>query len=319
VNPKKIWIYLSILMGVIVVWLAMERVFPKKIEEGKHPALFGNLEADKVKEIRLERGQEQIALKNTQGWRIESPISVNADDRMVADILQTLTTLSPERILTGSDKALKEFGLDSPKLKIHFLSQGRWLDLVVGNKTAVGTSYYAKASTSQNPLLINEYQFRALDRSLFDLRNKKLFSFSQDQVQFLEIRQKNKTYILVKDSKGWQVKNQAELRLNSLKVNTFIGDLFWVRVTGFDGGEGKEPTWGLGHLQAQIILGSDKNRPEEILKIGNEVPSKGLCAWSSHQKEVLFLEPSFLKKIPGSLEEWEDNMPLPHHRKVTDG
>jgi hypothetical protein len=311
VNPKKIWIYLGILMGVAVLWLALERVFPKKTEEEKHPALFGDLEAGKVKEIRLEKGQEQIALKNTQGWRIESPISVNADDRMVADILQTLTTLNPERILTGSNKALKEFGLDSPKLKIHFLSQGRWFDLAVGNKTAVGTAYYARASTSTDPFLINEYQFRALERNLFDLRDKKLFSFSQDQVQFLEIQQKNKTYALVKDGKGWKANDRAESGLNSVKVNTFISDLFWVRVTAFSEGEREEPAWGLGHPQARIILRSDKNRPEEILKIGNDVPSKGLCAWSSHQKEILFLEPSFMKKIPDSLEEWEDRAPSP--------
>jgi hypothetical protein len=319
VSSKKIWIYLSLLVGLTGLWLMLEWFFPKKPGEVKNPALFGALEPDKIREIKLEKGREQIGLKNNQSWIIENPITVNADNRMVTDLLQTLTTLTPERILAGRNQALKEFGLDPPRLRVLFLSQGRWFDLTVGDKTPVGTSYYAKASNSPDPFLIDEYQFRTLDRSLFDLRDKKLFSFSQDQVQSLEIRQKNKTYTLVKDGKRWQVKDQAGLKINSVKVDTFIADLFWVRVTAFASGKGEEPAWGLGHPQAQIILRSGKNRPEELLKIGNEVPAEGLCAWSSHQKEVLFLEPSFIKKISDRLEDWEDRQTPSPSRKATDG
>ena len=58
-----------------------------------------------------------------------------------------------------------------------------------------------------------------------------------------------------------------------------------------------------------------KDRREEVLILGTEIPQKGLCTMSTLHKEVVFLDPSILKKIPQGLEEWEDKTPPPAAKK----
>lgn len=310
---KKLWVYLGLLVGIAGLWLTFEWVFPKNGEEAKSPPLFKALEAAKIREIKWEKGEARIRLVHDRTWTIKAPITGAVDAQVLADVLQGLSELRPERRLTGNKIDLKDFGLEPSPLKIVFLNQDRWHEIHVGRKTAVGTAYYVMISTSPDLFLISDYQIRSLDRTLFDLRDKKIFSFSLDQVRFLSMGLKNKKFIMEKDSKGWYWKDRPGYRLNPGKVNTFISDLLRLRAVGFAESGLKNPKWGLKDPPYELILRPDGTGPEEVLKIGLEMPSKGLCGWSSIQKEVLFLEPSILKKIPQGLEDWEEKAfpPLP--------
>jgi len=171
---KKLWIYLSILVVVAGLWAASEFIFPKKTEELKSPSLFPKLQTDKIQEIQWQRGAEIVHLKKNKGWEIISPIAAPADTLVVENILRTLSSLRPERRFSGSGRALKEFGLDSPGVKFLFLNQGKWFEIQVGNKTAIGNDYYVRSSNSTDLFLIQEFLIRGLDRDLSDLREKKV-------------------------------------------------------------------------------------------------------------------------------------------------
>jgi hypothetical protein len=174
VTLKKLWIYLSILVVVAGLWAASEFIFPKKTEETKSPSLFPKLQADKIQEIQWQRGAEVVHLKKNKRWEIIRPISAEADTLVVEKILHTLSSLKPERMFSGSGQALKEFGLDSPGVNLLFLNQGKWFEIQVGNKTAVGNDYYVRSSNSTDLFLIQELIVRELDQDLAALREKKV-------------------------------------------------------------------------------------------------------------------------------------------------
>jgi len=163
-----------VLLGVAGLWGLGEFIFPQKSEEIKNPPLFQNLAADKIQEIKWQRGAEVIHLKKDKGWKIIQPIPGPADSRVIDGVLQTLIHLRPERRFSESRSDLKEFGLDSPKVKILFLSQGKWSEIQVGKKTAVGTADYVKISNSPDLFLVEDYLIKALDHDLTDLREKKV-------------------------------------------------------------------------------------------------------------------------------------------------
>ncbi len=173
-NLKKLWIYLSILVVVAGLWAASEFIFPKKTEESKSPSLFSNLQADKIQEIEWQRGSEIVHLKKNKDWEIIRPISAAADALVVENILRTLSSLKPERSFPSSEQTLKEFGLDSPGVKLLFLNQGKWFEIQVGNKTAVGNGYYVRSSNSTDLFLIQDFPVRELDRDLSALKEKKV-------------------------------------------------------------------------------------------------------------------------------------------------
>jgi hypothetical protein len=174
VTFKKLWIYLSILVVVAGLWAASEFIFPKKTEESKFPTLFPKLQTDKIQEIQWQRGAEIIHLKKNKRWEIIRPISAGADALVVENVLHTLSSLKPERSFPSSGQALKEFGLDSPGVKLLFLIQRKWFEIQVGNKTAVGNDYYVRSSNSTDLFLVQEFYVRELDRDLLALREKKV-------------------------------------------------------------------------------------------------------------------------------------------------
>jgi hypothetical protein len=170
---KKLWIYLLVLLVIAGLYGALTFYSPKENEEIKNP-LFQNLAADRVQEIQWQRGPDIIHLKKEAHWQIIRPISKPADSKTVERILKTLITLRPERKFAGSKKNVKEFGLDSPRLKILFLTQDKWFEIQVGNKTAVGNACYIKTSNSTDLFLIDETLVKELDRDLESLREKKV-------------------------------------------------------------------------------------------------------------------------------------------------
>lgn len=171
---RKLWVYLSILVVVAGIWAAMEFFFPKKSGDIKNQALFPGISSAKIVEIQWRRGAEVIHLKKEGSWKIIQPISGPADSKVVEGILQTLTTLRWERKWSDPKQDLKEFGLDIPRVKILFLTQGKWFELQVGNKTAVGDNCYIKIFNSSDLFLIEEHSVRELDRDLSALNEKKI-------------------------------------------------------------------------------------------------------------------------------------------------
>jgi hypothetical protein len=93
---------------------------------------------------------------------------------VVNNILRTLISLTPEREFSVKGLNLKEFGLDSPRIKFLFLTQGKWSEILVGNKTAVGKDYYVRVSNSPNLFLIQEFLIKELDQDISALREKKV-------------------------------------------------------------------------------------------------------------------------------------------------
>lgn len=171
---RKLRIYLLGLLVVAGLYGAVFFFFPKEKEEIKPPPLFQNMAVDQIQEMAWQRESEVVHLKKGPPWRIIRPVSALADSKAVERILQTLIDLRPERKFAESKKDLSEFGLDSPKLKILFLARGKWSEIQVGNKTAVGNAYYIKTSRATNLFLIEENLVKELDLTLASLREKEV-------------------------------------------------------------------------------------------------------------------------------------------------
>ncbi|MBI4764597.1 MAG: DUF4340 domain-containing protein [Deltaproteobacteria bacterium] len=313
---RKLWIYLAVLLFVAGIWGAAQFLFPPKTEKDKNPLLFGHLSTDKIQEIRWQRGSEAVHLKKNREWEILQPLSARADSWAVGNLLQTLTSLKPERRLSEIKPGGEEFGLNPPRVTISFSAQGKWFELLVGNKTAVGHDFYAKVSTVPDLLLVQEFIIQDLDRDLFSLRDKKVFSVTVDQLQSLEFKAGRKSFYLEKIPEGWKQKGRSEGKINKKEVDSFLNEVLQLKVKGFAGPGINNPQWGLKSPIVQLRLNlrgqGDKG---EILSLGKEDPKNGLSAMSTIHKEVFFLDPAILKKFPRDLETWKNQSPSSSDKK----
>ena len=149
---KKLWIYLAVLLFVAGTMGCRRVLFSLKNRKGKKSAsLLPTFHADKIQEIQWQRGAEVVHLKKNKGWEIIQPLSDPADSTVVNNILRTLSSLTPEKRFSVSGQDLKEFGLDSPRVKLLFLNQGKWFEIQVGKKTPVGNDSYVRVSHFTGP------------------------------------------------------------------------------------------------------------------------------------------------------------------------
>jgi hypothetical protein len=171
---KKLWIYLAVLLFVAGLWAVSEFMVPRKTEELKPAPFFSNLKTDKIVEIQWQRGAEVVHLKKNKRWEIVQPVSVPADLSVVNNILRTLVALTPGKRFSVSGQDWKEFGLDSPRVKIIFFNQGKWFEIQVGKKTPVGNDSYVRVSNSPDLFLVQDFLIQELDQNLSALEEKKV-------------------------------------------------------------------------------------------------------------------------------------------------
>ena len=186
----------------------------------------------------------------------------------------------------------------------------------MGNKTTVGHDYYVKVSNAPDLLLVPEVIIQDLDRDLFTLRGKKVFSIPVDQVQSIEFHADRKGFYLEKTPEGWRQKGPSGGEINKKQVDSFLNELLQLKVRGFAGPGINNPKWGLKSPNYQIRLNTrGKEDKEEILSLGKEDPAKGLSAMSTIHNEVIFLDPAIIKKFPQDLEAWKTQTPSPPDKK----
>jgi hypothetical protein len=232
------------------------------------------------------------------------------------NLLQTLTSLKAERRFSEIKPGAEGFGLNPPKIKISFLDQGKWFEILVGNKTAVGQDYYVRVSTAPELLLVQEFIIQDLDRDLFALRDKRVFSIPVDQIQSIEFQVKKKSFYLERTPKGWKQKGRSEGEINKKQVDSFLNDIVQLRVKGFAGPGINKPQWELKSPNYQIQFNFKGNdHREETLSLGKKDPKNGIPARSSIQNEVVFLDPAVLKKFPRDLDAWKNQTPPPPDKK----
>jgi hypothetical protein len=100
----------------------------------------------------VKADSEPISLKKNGRWLIDEPMKTRADDSVVENLLNTVQGLKMDRQVKSGDQNLQLYGLDKPKLRLSFLSDGNWHHLRIGSKTAVGDKFYA--SGDQQDLVV---------------------------------------------------------------------------------------------------------------------------------------------------------------------
>lgn len=195
-----------LVLGGVLYYLNQQ---PKKESEGAIPKkeLFG-FQAGDVQEFTIEMPEEPTATfrrlaeaaakepeaeggsetSNNARWEIVSPEGIAADSMLIQSFLDELPKL--ERIpLDGQTPAsLAEYGLDQPQKVFHFkLKQGQPVTLSIGGENPSGYAKYGMLDSAPGIFLLDSPETRALEKTLFDLRDKRALPVDFDKAERLEL------------------------------------------------------------------------------------------------------------------------------------
>jgi hypothetical protein len=178
-----------------------------------------NFDSDKLSRVELSAKKQTIEFgRNKDQWQIVKPKPYRADGFQVDELVRSVHDAKMELSATDDDKktiAAFNSGNTFATLKLTDVSGTQELQ-VRKNRD----DYYAKSSAVPGVYKITSATATALDKSLDDFRNKKLFDFGYADPEKIEIHDGAKTVVLTRNGTDW-LSNGA--KIDAPSVTTLIG------------------------------------------------------------------------------------------------
>lgn len=202
-------------------------------EEAKKAFSF---EKNQVKRLSLAaRGETTVVERDEgEGWRIVSPVSARADVVPVDAIVAKLSEFKGREAVADDHANLGEYGLDVPRIEAALtLEDGAELRLKIGAENPFDQSIYFTKGGDDRVFLAEPGLTHPLDKSLFELRDKRLLPGNPEVASF-EVRTPTSYFTVEQDDGGWklvapmqdradrQTVDEVLARLRSLQAKAFV-------------------------------------------------------------------------------------------------
>jgi ribosomal protein L12E/L44/L45/RPP1/RPP2 len=185
--------------------------------------------ADQFQEIRIKKltGETQD-LKLLDGkWRIVEPKPLAADQDTVTSMVSSLSALTADKTIEDNATDLKQYGLDDPALDIAITEKdGKTAGVLVGDATPTNSGNYAKLPGSSRVYTIASFVKTGLDKTVNDLRDKRLLTFDPDKITRVELAAKGAPIEFGKNAQNeWEILKPRPLRADGTQVDSLVSKL----------------------------------------------------------------------------------------------
>jgi hypothetical protein len=273
-----------------------------KSAEEETLALF-SFKPDDVTGFVLKRGDQEMRFEKRSGtWEIVHPVRSVADAFALTRLLGKLTGLKTLRLIAESPKDLAEFGLHQPEVTLVFKAGDQDNTLFIGAVSPIEKGYYVSRGGDKKVYFISGDDKRALDRPLYELREKRLFDLQTERVQRVAIERKGELWVLNKKEGKWSFEGHEELKLDTEKVEVFVRPTLWAEAQSFEKEDVTElKPYGLDAPRARVSL-SDGSQSEEII-YGNDAAPDRIFALVKGKPQLVTVRKRLLDDLPQTKED----------------
>jgi Domain of unknown function (DUF4340) len=303
VRYRSTLLYLLAAIVLVAFYLYETRKEEKEQDAKEEAKVIFPVKVDHLQSLTLKREEETIRLEKPSvgsDWSIVAPTRAAVDKITLSRLQRTLAELKYERLISEKATDLSEFGLDKPSLVISFRGETEEETLSLGAQSPMGASFYASVSKTGKVYLLSGAQKQELDKSLYDLREKKLLTLEMDKVTNVMIDRKQSRWHLYKKEGRWHLEGDGELKVDQRKVEVFVRPILWADALSFEKETAEDiKTYGLHEPAARIVL-SDDTKTEEIV-FGDPVKDTGessLYAMVKGKTQIVTVRKRLLADIP---------------------
>ncbi|HXJ93838.1 MAG TPA: DUF4340 domain-containing protein [Terriglobia bacterium] len=230
--------YLNTLVALVVLaalWFGFNYYNKRKSKESaasaeKPKELVLPVKADQVHSFTVtpRDGQAFTCALDGKTWDITQPKALGADQSAVSDFVGSLVGTTVNSVVDEHPSSLKDFGLDPPVTTLNVATTGKPANftLLIGDSTPTNDAVYAQVAGNPRVITLPGYGKSALQKTLFDLRDKRVLTLDQDQIQRLDVTSKGKTYTLTKNTDGvWDLVLPPPVRADNFSVQNLLSGL----------------------------------------------------------------------------------------------
>jgi hypothetical protein len=218
-----------LILGGILYWSEHQKPSGDSKESADTSPAILKLDASAIIKLDLKkRGAEPIALtKSGSGkWAITQPQPFGADQSLVSGMLSTLSSLSSQRVVDDKAADVTRYGLNPPVLRLDITEKdNKTRELLVGDDTPTGSAAYAMVAGDPRVFTMAAYAKVSVDKSLNDLRDKRLLTVNPEKISRIELVRKNQDIEFGRNKDDWQILKPKPLRADSNRVSELIRKL----------------------------------------------------------------------------------------------
>lgn len=182
-----------------------------------------------ITRIDLEQRGELITLVRAAGihgithhWRIVHPIKASGDATRIVGLLMHLNDLTAQGFVDSEqDKQRVLAALSPPQATVTLHTPKRELRLTLYHAPG-STEAYAMTTPDQPLFQIDPASLTQITKSLFLLRDKRLFGLMPEELAMLTVRTPTDQYTLIRQTGEWVLEDDPTLPLNQELIQLFV-------------------------------------------------------------------------------------------------
>jgi hypothetical protein len=239
----------AVLLGAYIYFVEIKKAAKDEDAKTLNEKVFGSQDVEKSKGLELKNTNGDVVIeKDAQNhWQIKSPIQDLADDQTISGMLTSLSSEKFDDVVAEGAVDLKIYGLDNPKDVLTLtLADGKKIAVKVGIDAPMTGKLYLKRDDEQKVLFGNNSIKFQCEKSLKDLRDKRIFRGDKSQIESLDISYKSAAppfhVELKKTGPLWmEIKPNAE-QADQETVTSVLSALDSIRATDFASEKAAEPS-----------------------------------------------------------------------------
>ncbi len=191
------------------------------------PKILALTEGDITKIALKKKGVDETVVEKTNGkWQLTAPKPYPADQDAVSQLVTSAANVSSDRVVEDKASNLSAYGLNSPSLEVDITGKGGKVSkLEIGDDTPTNSGAYAMLAGDPRVFTVASYVKTGVDKSVNDLRDKRLLSFDQDKLSRVELIAKKVDIEFGRDKDQWQIVKPKPLRAEGLQVDEMLRKL----------------------------------------------------------------------------------------------
>jgi hypothetical protein len=203
------------------------------------PAIL-KLDENSITQVDLKKQDTPAVILSKDGvgsWQITEPKKLLADQSTVSSMVSTLSSLQSERVVEDKASDLNAYGLAQPALEVDLTEKdNKNQKLLIGDDTPTGSAAYAMLTGDPRVFTIATYNKTSFNKSVDDLRDKRLLTVAADKITRLDLVRNNQTIEFGRDKNEWQILKPKPLRADTFEVGSLVQKLTEARmdVSGSD-------------------------------------------------------------------------------------
>ena len=202
---------------------------PAETASADAPPKILTLKQEDIAKIDLKKkGADELVLAKDSGgkWQITAPQPLSVEQSTVSPMLSSLSSLSSERLVEEKAGDLGQYGLSDPTLAATITEKNnKTHELLLGDQAPAGNAVYAKLDGDPRIFLIASYNKGNIDKSVNDLRDKRLLTVDADKISKVELIAKKEDIEFGRNKDGWQIVKPKPLRADGPQVEELVRSL----------------------------------------------------------------------------------------------